>query len=483
MAYNLVAFGPEYLGQYGKGRKSEFCGKKAKLYIRVSTEEQVKKGYSVDAQLETLNSFTVKNSMIVTGIYCDEGISARKEVRKRKDLMRLLRDVEMDPDSCDYILFIKLDRWFRSVKEYYKVQEILDKTHTLWHATEEERYNIDTTNGRLNLNIRLSVNQDESDRTSDRIKITNAYQIAHGGAVTGAVGYGLAVVPNTDGGPAKKRVVPAGEKSSAVLRDLFSHYESVPSRRGCIDYIRERHGVALSYYQVTKILSNPLYKGQYRDNPNYCPAIISPAQWDHVQEIAEKYKGKKHNTKNTFIFVGLLRCPECGRALLGSTGSNGRKKYLRYRCNSHYIDKQCGFTGSIWETRVEEYLLQNLRPLLSRYLADYELSVGRSEKKPAAEIANIKSRLHKLKELYLNDLISLDDYREDYNLLNKQLAKAEIEKSRAPERDLTPLRKLLNSGFEELYNTFSQEEKRTLWASVIDYIVCRSYQDFEVHFL
>ena len=137
------------------------------LYVRVSSEEQVKHGYSLDAQEQALKEFCEHNKHIILGIYRDEGISGRKPYTKRPAMVQLLNDLERV--KPDIILFTKLDRWFRNIKEYYKVQDILDKNKVYWKAINEE-YDTSTASGRLYVNIKLSIAQDEADRTSERIK-------------------------------------------------------------------------------------------------------------------------------------------------------------------------------------------------------------------------------------------------------------------------------------------------------------------------
>lgn len=103
------------------------------LYIRVSTEEQAVHGYSLAAQEESLVRYAQDNGYKVVGIYRDEGNSARKPVLKRKVMLQLLDDVKAG--KIDRILFTKLDRWFRNVREYHNVQEVLEENHVTWQAT------------------------------------------------------------------------------------------------------------------------------------------------------------------------------------------------------------------------------------------------------------------------------------------------------------------------------------------------------------
>ena len=67
--------------------------KRAALYIRVSTEEQAKHGYSLTEQAHDLRQYAEQHGYIIIGIYADEGISARKALSRRKALQRLLDDV------------------------------------------------------------------------------------------------------------------------------------------------------------------------------------------------------------------------------------------------------------------------------------------------------------------------------------------------------------------------------------------------------
>jgi len=81
---------------------------RAALYIRVSHEEQVLHGYSIEAQRQALTEYVQKNDMHIVDYYVDEGQSARKSYNKRKEFVRLMEDVK--DGNIDIILFIKLDR-------------------------------------------------------------------------------------------------------------------------------------------------------------------------------------------------------------------------------------------------------------------------------------------------------------------------------------------------------------------------------------
>ena len=150
---------------------------RAALYIRVSTEEQALHGYSLEAQEAALKQYAIDHDYKVVHIYHDEGFSARKPVMRRKVMQELLADVQAG--KIDLILFTKLDRWFRNVHDYHQVQNILDKHGVAWKTILED-YQTATADGRLKVNIMLSVAENEADRTSERIKFVFDNKLRNG---------------------------------------------------------------------------------------------------------------------------------------------------------------------------------------------------------------------------------------------------------------------------------------------------------------
>ena len=136
-------------------------------YPRVSTEEQKMRGLSIEDQTVTLQAWADQHGIRDVTFYNDAGNSARKPYNKRPAMLQLLADVEAG--KIDLIIFTRLDRWFRNIAEYYKVQEILEAHNVSWKAILED-YDTSTASGRLKINIMLSVAQDEADRDSERIR-------------------------------------------------------------------------------------------------------------------------------------------------------------------------------------------------------------------------------------------------------------------------------------------------------------------------
>lgn len=455
---------------------SHLVGMRVAKYIRCSHPGQVKEGETLEAQNQILDDFIATNKMTLVDTFVDEAMTARKKYTKRKEFMRLLDGVKAH--KFDMIIFTKLDRWFRSIGDYHKTQEILEANHVNWKAVTEE-YDTTTTNGRLYINIRLSVAQDESDRVSDRIKDVFSYKLKNKTFLSGSLPHGLKL----DG---EKHVVIDPEWQPFIL-DLFDHFEATNSKRGTYLFLKEKYGICFCYETVSRYLSNPLFKGQYRDDPEFCEPLIAPARFDKIQRLAERNVRRRH-TKQTYIFTGLLVCPLCGKRMTGGVSYYTRKSgeevsYKHYRCEHRAASMRCTYSKYHGERDVEGYLLSQLDAALSDYVASFNVSsVSAVKKNPAEQITKIKKKLKKLCDLFMDDLIDKDAYRTEYNKFQK-----EIEELRqlpvAPIVDLTSINQLLHGNWKEIYSAFSNQEKNAFLKSFIDYILLHEDGSMDIHFL
>lgn len=464
---------------FGNPESYEWYGKRCLLYIRVSTEEQARQGYSLAAQLEELEAFAKQFCMKVVGVFTDDGVTARKEVHKRKGLSNLLESVKQG--VAEYVLFIKLDRWFRSVREYYRVQDILDEHNVNWKAILED-YDTTTTNGRLNLNIRLSIAQDESDRTGDRIRFVNDNRVKHGGAITGAYPMGLYSMGGKNGGEQKDGRVHINEQEAEIVRAIFECYAENGAVRPCVDRAMALTGQNVAYKTIKAMLTNKLYIGEYRDNPGYCQAIVDVQLFDTVQQMLAA-KVNVRERKHEYVFSGLVRCPECGRKMVSWCQRDYKfgRDYYRYRCNRKYLDKACGNGFTPWENRIEKYLLSNIRKRMEDYLLGNEV-MTKKEAPAKSNLDAIRRRLMRLQALYLEELIDLDAYREEYARLSGMIAEAK-KPEHIENQGVDKIKSILETDFEAMYSTFTVREKNIFWSSFIKHIDAHNKDKFSVVFL
>ena len=442
------------------------------LYIRVSTDEQAREGYSLEAQKAHLVEYAKKNNYSVVGLYADEGVTARKSYTKRKDFMRLISDVEAG--KIDLILFIKLDRWFRSVADYHKIQEILEAHNVGWRATTEQ-YDTTSANGRLYVNIRLAVAQDEADRTSERIKFVFDRKVAESEIISGAIPLGY----KKDG-----KYLAIDEDGAELVREIFNSYLSLRSKRAVALKFRKEYGECFTYRMIGTMLANEKYIGKYRNNLNYCPAIIDKKIFDEARAIASAgaCRVSSNNADYLYIFSGLLVCPHCGRKLSGcKNGKNKHNKaYYYYRCNANYLDNSCDCKNRVSERKLEKYLLDNISREAEKYKVEYELSIKR-KKKPATSKRSIENKLARLRTLYINELIEIEDYKKEYDLLNSELQSLE-EAGIENEKDFSKLEALLGSDFQTMYYSLDNAAKRALWHTIIEKIALQENGGYLIFF-
>lgn len=431
------------------------------LYIRVSTEEQVRHGYSLRSQEDELVRVAKERGWKIVKIYRDEGNSARKPALKRPVMMELLEDVKAG--KIDLIAFIKLDRWFRNVQEYHKVQAILDQHHVEWTATMED-YSTLTSDGRLKINIMLSVAENEADKTSDRIKFINAAKVARKEAIfskrTSPFGY---TVEKIDG---VKRLVmdPAHEPEVREFFVLLRTY----SIRLAGTMTNEKFGIRRPYSKWYKMAKEEIYTGTYRGVEDYCPAYITKEEYQK-NSAPDESMVRKTQENRVYIFNGIIFCPHCGRRLTGkyTTGGNNTE-YMYYRCHGA-TTKACSNKTVLSENSIEEQLLERLRDDLEELVISADVEAVAPAKKKPSQVGKLNEQLRRLNVAYFAGNMSDDEYKKDADDLKQKIAKAMIEDQEEEKpADLTAIKELLSTDFESIYTTLTASEKQLFWRSIIE---------------
>lgn len=443
---------------------------RAALYARVSTEEQAMHGVSLDAQKERLQRYAEENGLTVAGIYVDEGISARKRYTKRPAFVKMLDDVKNS--RIDVVLFIKLDRWFRNIADYYEVQAILDRYGVQWIATDED-YDTTTANGRLALNIKLAIAQDESDRTSERIKFVFQNMVKEGRVISGSTPLGYRIE--------NKRVV-IDEKTAPAARAAFNKMADCRSIRETTRFLLDEYRVTLDVQSVKKLLTNKLYIGQAHGMKNWCEPLVDEQLFNLVGQIivigADSYAPRRNN--RVYYFSGLIFCAECERRLAGRPqgpkGADGKYRLERqyYICKNAEMHR-CTMNRHINQAKLEEWLLRKLEAISEEYALEITEKPS-AELQKALEPSKILSKFEKLKDLYLNDLIPKELYEREYSSLKKQLdeAKASTAADTAEASVYTD--------FKELYAKLSDASKKAFWVRLIKKITVYPDKTLSVEF-
>lgn len=441
------------------------------IYVRVSTDRQAKKGDSIDEQLSTCKNYIAsKENMVLAGVYIDDGISGRKI--KRGDFEQLLDDVRLG--RVDLIIFTKLDRWFRSLRHYLNTQAILEANHCDWLAVDQPYFDTTTPHGRAFVAQSMTFAELEAENDSVRIRDVFDYKYRQGEVLSGKVPLGYSIE--------NKHLVP-NHDADKVLH-IFQFYAECGSLNQTIAHLESDMGIIMSQDNLKKsVLKNEKYIGVFRDNGHYCPALVPVDLFERVQELLAI--NIKVSQKYSYIFSGLLRCAHCGQAFSGAMrkikkrNGDGYYKYPFYRCHGAYPNKRCVNRKIIFESYIERYLLSNIQDLLQKYIADYEIAAAKVVDYDSRR-ASILKKIDKLKDLYVNDIITMDELKQDKERYTKELESLPRNQS---QKDMAPIRKLLKMDLNSVYEALDPAERRQLWRSVIKEIQIDDRRNLKVIFL
>ena len=429
---------------------------RAGCYERVSTEEQAIRGFSINTQIDNLTEYCQKNQIKIVDHYTDEGISGAKPPMKRPALQRLLDDVAAG--KIDVILFTKLDRWFRSVKEYFKVQEILDKHGVQWKTIHED-YDTTTANGQMAITIFLAVAQNERDRTAERIKVVLEHKRKNKEACFGgqAVPWGYVKEADENG---VMRLVKDPETQQAC-QEFWDIVVNENNLNKAIRHMDNMYGYKKDWKSWSRMLQSDFYCGVHRGVAEFCEPYVSPEDFLKIQERKVQ---KKTPTGSVYLFRGMIRCYDCGQKLCGDSNKKSYGTYKSYRCTNRY--RGCSNSFSLSEKKLEKHLITQLDNLLRDEIARVELEQKKPKPKPKINIKALKEKQRRLTVAYMAGNVSDDDYLKEDAELKALIAKAENEAPPEP-RDVTPLKDILETDFHALYEGFTEEEKQRFWGSII----------------
>jgi site-specific DNA recombinase len=329
------------------------------IYTRKSTEEGLGQEFnSLDAQREACASYIASQRhegwVLVPDHYDDGGISGG--TLERAGLKRLMRDI--DAGVIDQIVVYKIDRLTRSLADFAKLVERLDKANASFVSVTQS-FNTATSMGRLTLNVLLSFAQFEREVTAERIRDKIAASKRKGLWMGGQVPLGY----EPDG--RSLRIV---EKDAETVRRIFNLYLELGSiyevrkaakdlglrtkarpRMGAKKYREEKHEAGKSgkdcaanvigpapfgVNNIHYILANPVYAGRIRHraliHDGNHPAIIEPQVWDLVQHrltaFAARSRGMSHIAKASLLAGKLY--DDSGDYF---TPSHAEKRGVRYR--------------------------------------------------------------------------------------------------------------------------------------------------------
>lgn len=412
--------------------------KSAGIYIRVSTFDQAREGFSLREQEERLKEFCKFKRYNIYKVYQDAGISAKND--KRPAYQEMIEDVKKG--NINVIVALKLDRLTRSVYDIEKLMKFVNDYECDIDCMADES-NTTTSNGRMVMRIMTSVSQNEIEKCSERTKFGMAGAIKNGH------------IPNRTGLGFKrenKKLVPDPLTKDIIVR-IFDLYLEGKSHQAIANiYNKEKVLGKTNWYDSTiqKILSNELYKGDYVNgkrtkHPTYYENVIEPIvskeKWESCQY--QKLRNARHYERTaTYLFTNKLKCSKCGNFLGGhaTTKTNG-KKYYYYKCNTcktyfNEIDIEKELKAFMLELAKQDDLINNYyTPFIKSKLEDKTEDYKK-------EIKDLDKQLDRIKTAYIKGVVKLKDF--DKEIKHIEYQKSDLEKRQKGQKQYEDLSFTLN---------------------------------------
>ena len=462
---------------------------RAAVYIRVSTEDQVREGFSIAAQRERLLAYLHSQGWELADFYTDEGVSAKD--LQRPELTRLLDDVRQN--KMDVVLVYRLDRLTRSVLDLYQLLQTFD-VHGVHFKSCTEVYDTTTAIGRLFITLVAALAQWERENLAERVKMGMGQMVRERKRPGGPPPYGYAL---QDG------QLQIQHDEACHVQLMFERYAQGHSPRQIAEEVnlrgaRGKNGACWSASAVLRLLKNPVYYGalrwnyahsapqlrRQREQGDYLleeavhPAIIDEPTFQRVQQRMAA-RGSRHPRVlgSSFLFSGILFCALCHAEMRGKTthskGKNGSQHSHTYYSCSNKGKGLCN-AAPIREDRLEQALLQNLQespPESHAFWRNICRDANTRSSFPApspASSAKWEDRRRRWEEAYEAGVLTLAELqRKLQDLGQKQLAEEEKlpslpqmlhEEERDEQQSLT---------WNKIWSESTREERRQLATSLI----------------
>jgi len=317
------------------------------IYTRKSTDEGLEQDFnSLDAQREAAEAYIESQKhegwIALPARYDDGGFSGG--TIDRPALKRLMRDVEADRVDC--IVVYKVDRLSRSLLDFSRIMETLDK-HAVSFVSVTQQFNTTSSMGRLTLNILLSFAQFEREIISERTRDKMSAARRRGKWVGGmpVLGYdvdpgGGRLILNNNEAPKVRAIYELYLENQSLLETVRElRRRGWSPKRWTTKKGIERGGVPFDKTSLFRLLTNVLYTGKVNHKGTIYQgeheAIVDETTWQKVQECLHgngRGGGGAVRNKHGALLKGLLCCIPCESAMIHTYSTRKNKRYRYYVC-------------------------------------------------------------------------------------------------------------------------------------------------------
>ena len=392
--------------------------KVAGLYIRVSTEDQAREGFSLPEQEKRLRAMCEYKGYEIYKVYEDAGISA-KTGNTRPGFEELLQDIR--DKKCNTIVVLKLDRLTRSVYDWENILKFLEENDAYLDCANDD-INTTNANGKMISRILTSVSQQEIERTSERTKVGLSGAIKEG-HIPHKAPFGYKHVD--------KKLIPDEATKDQVIRIFNLYYQGNSYQTISNLYNKEKVFGKTNWKDSTilKIIENPIYKGDFihgkrTKNPTYYEDVVEPLiskeLWEECQ-VQKKKNSRNYKRNEDYLFLQKLKCPHCNRILAGkATRKKNGSIYYYYYCHDCKIniketDIEKEFDNFIED--IQEYdsvVNQTLLPMIKTKL-------NNPKDKLIKELKEQNQKAERIRKAYINGSFTIDEYDIEKEIVDKTI--------------------------------------------------------------
>ena len=396
------------------------CG----LYLRVSTEDQAREGFSLPEQKERLETFCKFKDYEIVDYYEDAGISA-KTGNYRPEFERLKEDIKSK--RINTIIALKLDRITRSIFDWEKLMTFLDENDAYIDCANDE-VNTTNANGKMVSRLLMSVSQNEIERTSERTKVGLAGAIKQGHLPSQApLGYKH---------ENKKLVIDYSTKDVVVR--IFELYYNGNSYQTISNILNEEQVLGKTNWRdstITAILENEVYKGDFvhgkrTKHPTYYENVVEPLvskeMWEDCQ-AQKKKNSRAYQRTLTYLFLQKIRCPRCNNLMGGkATKKKNGNVYYYYYCNDCKLNLKENVIEEYFENFINE-IVEYDSVVNQFFLPMIKQKFDEPKELLEKELDKQNAKLDRIRKAYISGAFDLDEYNAEKKIVDEAISKIQSE--------------------------------------------------------
>ena len=396
------------------------CG----LYLRVSTEDQAREGFSLPEQKERLETFCKFKGYEIVDYYEDAGISA-KTGNYRPEFERLKEDIKSK--RINTIIALKLDRITRSIFDWEKLMTFLDENDAYIDCANDE-VNTTNANGKMVSRLLMSVSQNEIERTSERTKVGLAGAIKQGHLPSQApLGYKH---------ENKKLVIDYSTKDVVVR--IFDLYYNGNSYQTISNILNEEQVLGKTNWRdstITAILENEVYKGDFvhgkrTKHPTYYENVVEPLvskeMWEDCQ-AQKKKNSRAYQRTLTYLFLQKIRCPRCNNLMGGkATKKKNGNVYYYYYCNDCKLNLKENVIEEYFENFINE-IVEYDSVVNQFFLPMIKQKFDEPKELLEKELDKQNAKLDRIRKAYISGAFDLEEYNAEKKIVDEAISKIQNE--------------------------------------------------------